>query len=515
MAKTALCLEPYEDQRGTAFQRGLLALQKNDLTTALVEITTAEEENPQDATIRNFRGIVLARAGRNAEAAAEYREAIRIKPRMQEAYRNAGFLEWTEHELDAARSDLLLAVQMSPDDSFAHYYLGRVELDAQRYTEAIAELGRVGFPLPKDPEFLIAEATGYAALGRAGESGKIVDLLTKETLNVAQSSRVAALLLALHQNDAAFHLLQRWDGAGSCEEAPWASLDLGVAYVRAGEYQLASIQAHRCTAGLHRAAEVAQAWTVIGVAQAHMSNADGATEAFRHAAELAPEQEEHWLNLTRELMDLSRYKDAIEATQQGIVACPNSYALQLRLGAANLSVDRYDEAEKIFRALILAGDPLPTSYVGLAQVLLRTGRAEEAANELAIARQALGASFLLSYFQGLALNRAGKTPEAISAFREALQENPSSAEAHVGLGKAELQEGNAREAAAELEEALHLSPGDKPTERLLKQAYRRSGDAKYVEVGSGMSPAELVGDFILPPWREPTLKESDKHDTGK
>ena len=234
----------------------------------------------------------------------------------------------------------------------------------------------------------------------------------------------------MHENEAAFHLLQRWSGHSSCEKASWASLDLGIAYVRVGDYQRASSQAHRCTAGSHGAYEVAQAWALVGVAEAHMSNADGAVEAFHHATELAPEQEEHWLNLTRELMELSRYKDAIEATQEGIVACPKSYALQLRLGAANLSVNRYDEAEKIFRALILAGDPLPTSYVGLAQVLLRTGRAEEAANELAAARQALGANFLLSYFEGLALNRAGKTPEAIS-----VRENPSSAEAHAGRGK--------------------------------------------------------------------------------
>ena len=146
----------------------------------------AEAENPRDATVRNFRGIVLARAERTAEAAAEYREAIRLDPRMEETYRSLGFLEWTDHELDAAKSDLILAIQLSPDDSFAHYYLGRVELDAQRYSEAFMELGRVDFPLPKDPEFVIAEATGYAALGRLGESEKIVDLLAREaTLNDA------------------------------------------------------------------------------------------------------------------------------------------------------------------------------------------------------------------------------------------------------------------------------------------------------------------------------------------
>jgi len=68
-------------------------------------------------------------------------------------------------------------------------------------------------------------------------------------------------------------------------------------------------------------------------------------------------------------MDLSRYADAISATQAGLAANPKSYALHLRLGAAYLSTDRYAEAEQTFRELVRAGDPLPTSYIGLAQVL--------------------------------------------------------------------------------------------------------------------------------------------------
>src|SRR4029077_19221298 len=140
---------------GDAFQTGLTALKEKRLEDALVDLTTAEREHPDDARVRNFRGIVLARMGKNAEAASEYQEANRLDPLLEDAYRNLGFLRWTEHQLGSAREALGRAVTLSPADAFAHYYLGRVELDAERYDTAFHELELSHHPLPAEPSFLI------------------------------------------------------------------------------------------------------------------------------------------------------------------------------------------------------------------------------------------------------------------------------------------------------------------------------------------------------------------------
>src|SRR5271169_815018 len=122
-------------------------------------------------------------------------------------------------------------------------------------------------------------------------------------------------------------------------------------------------------------------------------------------------------------MELNRYPEALAAVQQSLLAIPKSYALHLRLGAVQLASGHYAEAESVFRDLVVAGDPLPTGYVGLAQVLLRTGRAEEAAVELGDAEKKLGANFLISYFRGLAFDRLGKPAEALPAFQQAVRLN--------------------------------------------------------------------------------------------
>jgi tetratricopeptide (TPR) repeat protein len=507
--------------QGESFRRGLSALKENRLEAALEELTAAEREDPNDPQIRNFRGIVLARLGQNTKAASEYREAIRLDPLLEDAYRNLGYLEWTEHNLERAREALVRAVELSRKDSFAHYYLGRVQLDGQFYAEAFQELELSDVPWPVEPGFLIEVATGYLALGRQEEGGKTLHQLASVPLLDAQSVRVASLLLAVHENDSAIDLIRKLSGRQGAALAPWAQFDLALAYLFAGRYQQAADQAQNFLSTLRspemESGQIASGWSLAGIVYARLGQGDRAVDAFGRAAALAPDREEHWLNLTRELMELSRYGEAISVVQDGLAASPKSYALHLRLGAADLSAGRYEDAENVFRNLVEAGDPLPTSYIGLAQVLLRMGRAEEAAAELSAAQRKLGAMFLISYFRGLSLDRAGKRLEALPAFQEAIRLNPSSAEAHLELGKTKLAVGRVDDAIVELEEALHLSPGNVQARRLLSHAYRRAGDAKraamYADTSAEAPPAaegDLLGDFVLPEWQVPEEGKKDE-----
>jgi Flp pilus assembly protein TadD len=497
------------------FQSGLAALKENRYEDALEEFTAAERDHPEDARPHNFRAIALARLGRKAEAASEYREAIRLDPRLEDAYRNLGFLEWTEHNIESARTALERAVALSSGDSFAHYYLGRVLLDARDYAGAVQELETSQVPLPEDTDFSIQLATGYAAAGHLDGARKLLDRLPTLSLDDAQSIRVASLLAGIHQNDRAIQVVQQLTKRPSAASAAWLKFDLALVYLLAGEDERAAEQARGYRDSLSpagsKSAECAQAWSLAGVGYAHLRQGEKSVEAFRQAATLAPGDEEHWLNLTRELMELSRFSEAISAAQEGLGANPKSYALHLRLGAAELSAGRYVEAESAFRDLVAAGDPLPTSYLGLAQVLLRTGRADEAARELADAGERLGSNFLISYFRGLALDRAGKPSEATLAFQEAVRLDSNNAEAHLHLGKTELALGRVSNAITELQEALRLSPGNVQAKRLLSQAYRRAGDpksaARFAEASTDAAAGtegDLLGDFFLPDWQAPS-----------
>src|SRR5258706_12760995 len=426
-------------KEGDAFQRGLTALKENRLEDALVEFTTAEREQPKDARVHNFRGILLVQMGKNAEAAVEYQEAIHLDPLLEDAYRNLGFLHWTEHQLGPAREALLRAVKLSPDDSFAHYYLGRVGLDAQQYEQAFHELELSHQPLPAEPGFLIQVATGYIALGRQDDGRKSLERAMSLRLSDAESVGVAALLLSIHENVSAINILRTLNNGRGAAQASWAQFDLALAHRLSGSYLEAADEALIYTKSVRatgaESAESAQAWSLTRIADAHLNHGEESADALRRAASFAPHGEEHWLNLTRELMELNRFPEAVTETQNGLAANPKSYALHLRLGAAYLAAGRYAESETVFRDLVGAGDPLPLGYVGLAQVLLRTGRAEDAAAELAGAEKKLGPKFLLSYFRGLALARAAKRAADLDWFRQAGQLGPKKGNARGNLGR--------------------------------------------------------------------------------
>jgi tetratricopeptide (TPR) repeat protein len=508
--------------RNQSFQRGLMALKDNRLEEALEALTKAEHEHPRDPQVRNFRGIVLARLGQTAEARAEYQEAIRCNPQMEDAYRNLGFLEWKEHRLAQAREALDHALKLSPSDSFAHHYLGRVQLDAQLYAEAFHELMLSDVPWPADPTFMMQIATGYIALGKQEDARKTLRQLNSGSLSAGESAQAASLLLAAGENGQAIELLRQWSGRVPTGSS-WARLDLGLAYLVSARYEEAIEQVRSYLDLLQtknpKPDQLAPAWSLIGIAHARLDHNDQAVDALRLAARAEPNEEEGWLNLTRELMETGRFGDAISAVQEGIASLPKSYALQLRLGATNLAAGHYAAAEDVFRTLMAAGDPLPTSYVGLAQVLLRQGRADQAVSELAAAQQKIGPNFLLSYFLGLSLDRAGKTAEGLTAFQEAVLLNPKSPEAHLGVGKTELALGHAKDAVAELRETLRLSPDNLQAQRLLEKARRRATDVKEAPEQAPTHPEvqsrgtdELIGDFLLPKWQVPSDEKNVRQD---
>jgi tetratricopeptide (TPR) repeat protein len=495
----------FSAQTPSLYQQGLLALQQNHPAEALTVFTAAERQNPRDASIRNFRGIALAQLGRSDDAAGEYREAIRLDPQMVEAYRNLGHLEWSQGHLDPARAALRKALELSPDDSYAYYYLGRLELDDRNYVAAMEHLDKSKAVWPRDFEFYLQAAAGYVALHRTADGGALLARVQQSDLNDLQSVRLGALRIACQQLGEGLVVFQRLKA--HYPNAEWAQFDLALADLDARQ----PAEAESAAGSIPEAKRSAAAWTVIAIAAAEMQQHEEAIRAFRKAAEIAPQEEDLWLNLTRELMGQLHYVDAVAASQQAVSHLPRSYALRLRLGAAYLKSARYKEAEEVFRDLIAKGDPEPMSAIGLAQVLMLGGRPGDAAEVLAEAQRRLGALFLLAYFRGIMLGRAAQPEEAVLQLQEAVRLNPQSAEAYQWLGKAELRTGKVDLAIVDLNEALRLDPHNLAARRILAQAYaiRKQPDqaAKYLQEIKPEEVPRTIGDesadFLFPAWESP------------
>jgi len=120
-------------------------------------------------------------------------------------------------------------------------------------------------------------------------------------------------------------------------------------------------------------------------------------QCFDQAALLAPGEEEYWLNLTRELMELNRYSEVISAVQNGLAANPKSYALHLRLEQHTWLLTATLRPRVCFA--ILWPPAIPAHWLHrIGAGVAEDGRAEEAASELANAGQKLGPNFSSAIF---------------------------------------------------------------------------------------------------------------------
>ena len=71
-------------------------------------------------------GSILAQDGKMDEGAAQFSEALRLKPDYAAAKLHLGVIRWQQKSNDEALALLQSAVQLEPNNAQCHYYLARV-----------------------------------------------------------------------------------------------------------------------------------------------------------------------------------------------------------------------------------------------------------------------------------------------------------------------------------------------------------------------------------------------------
>ena len=132
--------------------------------------TYAVARNPGAWLARVNLGKVLYQEGRLAEAAAEFREAIRLQPDSPEAHADLGNCLEVEGLPEDARGEYAAALAINPGFAGARYDLGLSLLKSGGLEEALAQLRRT---LEADPGHAAARNTlglALAGLGRLPEA---------------------------------------------------------------------------------------------------------------------------------------------------------------------------------------------------------------------------------------------------------------------------------------------------------------------------------------------------------
>lgn len=189
---------------------------------------------------------------------------------------------------------------------------------------------------------------------------------------------------------------------------------------------------------------------------------DQAAGALSRCTELAPRNAASWDRLAQARHHLGDAAGAEAAARRAVSLAPDWWEATLHLGLLLSAKGSFDEAERWLRRSAQAADPLPDAgrsrpHLALATVHLRRGAFDLALAEahLAESREPTATS---AYLNGAALDGLGRTSEAESKFRLAVQRDPQYIEARHDLGVALANRGDYVQAADAFRRVLAAQP---------------------------------------------------------
>jgi tetratricopeptide (TPR) repeat protein len=167
-------------------------------------IASYPQSDPGVALAHNLKGNIYIDENRRAAAESEYREAMRLAPKLGTPLYNLGNLYLDEGQSEKAMEEYNAALAVEPDFALPHLGLGNVFAAQKRYDDAIGEF-RLAIKL--DPHI----ARAHSGLGQA--------LIAHE--DPAQGLKELQIALSLNPSDPVLHYdlanalkaKKDWDGA--------------------------------------------------------------------------------------------------------------------------------------------------------------------------------------------------------------------------------------------------------------------------------------------------------------
>ena len=115
-------------------------------------------------------GVALERQGRDAEAVAEYREALRIYPKSSDTHNNLANLFDTMGETNAALAEYQEAIRLDPKSTAPRNNLGTLYVKLGRLDDAMKQYAESGQLDPKDAHAYFLMGKVLLREGRDGEA---------------------------------------------------------------------------------------------------------------------------------------------------------------------------------------------------------------------------------------------------------------------------------------------------------------------------------------------------------
>jgi tetratricopeptide (TPR) repeat protein len=169
------------DNSGLALLHSIVAELDGKTEEAIKMLSSLERRYPEWYRPWLIHGILLAAHAKPAEGRKLIESAIALGANDSEAffYLAETINNSASNEIDAARTALERAIQLEPDDPYAHALLGKFELDAGKIDQAITHLRRATQLMPELAQAHNRLAQALTRAGRTAEAAAEAEITRK------------------------------------------------------------------------------------------------------------------------------------------------------------------------------------------------------------------------------------------------------------------------------------------------------------------------------------------------
>jgi tetratricopeptide (TPR) repeat protein len=395
-----------------------------------------------------YLGYAYVEQGSHDKAIPHLERAIAIAPNLKRAhynlaraYRESGNLEAATHAVtETLRLDpnYQRAHELANSIKQAHYNRGITYLNDERYSEAVTAFQNA---ITLDPDFTTAHYNLGLTYLKMETYPRAVDALQK-TITLDRTYKAA------HHSLALAYLGQQ--ELGKAREAAREVLKLDA------NYQPARSLLEAIDPGFTPP-------------ETQTTPPLETEEPVNQQITPKPRQETHY-ELGIAYKNSKMYTEAIAEFQKAIDLDPDFVAAHVSLGEVYLEMGQFDEAETAVSAALRIdanSEPARQLLDAIRQTHSPAPRPTESTEP--VSPPSVDASDVNKDLErGLVFLNNGQYPQAAAAFKRVIKADPSSIEAHYGLGQAYLEIGAFDDAKSATEEALKRNPFHQPARELLQ-----------------------------------------------
>lgn len=422
------------------------------------QLEKALAAQPNEATLHDTLGTILALQERYDDAASQFRQAIVLDPNLPAAHYHLGSVFLTIHDPVNAVTELTQANALAKDNIDYILQLVRALRDTNQDVQSAAILRHA---LQLDPSRVDTKYEFALTLQASGSAREALPLF--EQVVAARPQDSAALinlgldLVQLGDAKRAIPLyltaLKLTPNSGTLRE------DLGVAYLQQADLDHA-IEQFR--SGLVVEPDNPQLHYDLGLAFKLKDDVAAAIQEFEQAAKLDPVLPDPPYTLGVLFMQLGRFSESQADLEKATTLRPDHGDAWAMLGNVYKQNDEPEKAIAALRHAIELMPDQPSPHITLAAILIRQGDTAGAASErkkaadlsrVAVSRQR--ANFALD--SGRLLLKRGQLSEATAQLQAAVAADPNYAEAHSALADAFALQGRSADAALERQQAQKLT----------------------------------------------------------